>query len=254
MTTIRALIVDDEPLARDCIRLALATMPDVELAGECKDGESAVRHIRRLAPDLVFLDVQMPGMNGFDVIETVGSETMPPVIFVTAFDQHAIRAFDVHALDYLLKPFDDERLHEAVRHARSRIDDERIGSLAERLTALLENRDTSEKKELRRLAVRERERIRYVDIADVDYLTAEGNYVRLHIGQATHLVRLTLSALERDLDAARFQRIHRSTIVNLDRVAELQPWGGGDYVAILKDKQKLRVSRTYRDGLLNGGQ
>jgi two-component system LytT family response regulator len=202
----------------------------------------------------VFLDVQMPGMNGFDVIETVGSETMPPVIFVTAFDQHAIRAFDVHALDYLLKPFDDERLHEAVRHARSRIDDERIGSLAERLTALLENRDTSERKELRRLAVRERERIRYVDIADVDYLTAEGNYVRLHIGQATHLVRMTLSALERDLDAARFQRIHRSTIVNLDRVAELQPWGGGDYVAILKDKQKLRVSRTYRDGMLNAGQ
>jgi two-component system LytT family response regulator len=254
VTTIRALIVDDEPLARDCIRLALAELPDIELAGECKDGEIAVRQIRRLAPDLVFLDVQMPGMNGFDVIQAVGSETMPPVIFVTAFDQHAIRAFDVHALDYLLKPFDDERLHEAVRHARSRIEDERIGSLAERLTALLESRDTNEKKELRRLAVRERERIRYVDIADVDYLTAEGNYVRLHIGQATHLVRLTLSAMERDLDAARFQRIHRSTIVNLDRVAELQPWGGGDYVAILKDKQKLRVSRTYRDELLNAGQ
>jgi two-component system LytT family response regulator len=254
VNAIRALIVDDEPLARDCIRLALAELPDVELAGECKDGESAVRQIRKLSPDLVFLDVQMPGMDGFDVIETVGSERMPPVIFVTAFDRHAIRAFDVHALDYLLKPFDDARLHDAVRHARARIDDERIGSLAERLTALLENRHSPETKVLRRLAVRERERIRYIDVSDVDYLTAEGNYVRLHVGRETHLIRLTLSALERDLDDERFQRIHRSTIVNLDRVAELQPWGGGDYVAILKDKQKLRVSRTYRDGLLNLGQ
>jgi two-component system LytT family response regulator len=173
---------------------------------------------------------------------------------VTAFDRHAIRAFDVHALDYLLKPFDDARLHDAVRHARARIDDERIGSLAERLTALLENRHSPETKVLRRLAVRERERIRYIDVSDVDYLTAEGNYVRLHVGRETHLIRLTLSALERDLDDERFQRIHRSTIVNLDRVAELQPWGGGDYVAILKDRQKLRVSRTYRDGLLNLGQ
>lgn len=254
MTSIRALIVDDEPLARDCIRLALDALPDVDVAGECNDGESAVRQIRRLAPDLVFLDVQMPGMDGFDVIEIVGSERMPPVIFVTAFDRHAIRAFDVHALDYLLKPFDDARLHEAVRHARTRIEDERIGSLAERLSALLENRHSPERKALRKLAVRERERIRYVDVANVDYLTAEGNYVRLHIGRETHLIRLTLSALERDLDSARFVRIHRSTIVNLDRVTELQPWGGGDYVAILKDKQKLRVSRTYRDALLTLGQ
>jgi two-component system LytT family response regulator len=253
MKAMRALIVDDEPLARDCIRLALEGLAEIELVGECADGESAVRDIRLLEPDLVFLDVQMPGMNGFDVIDALGSEAMPAVVFVTAFDQHAIRAFEIHALDYLLKPFDDVRLKEAVRHARKTIDAGRIGPLVERLTSLLESRLATQRRPLRRLAVRDRDRIRYVALADVDYLTAQGNYVRLHVPAATHLVRCTLAALERDLDPSKFQRIHRSTIANLDRIAELEPFAGGDYIAILHDRQKLRVSRTYREALLNAG-
>jgi two-component system, LytTR family, response regulator len=248
MAELRVLIVDDEPLARDCIRLALEPMGDVAIVGECPDGESAVNAIRELKPDLVFLDVQMPGMNGFDVLEKVGSENTPAVVFVTAFDEHAIRAFDIHALDYVLKPFDDERFVEAVEHAREWLRADRADDLALRISALLESRGRDVP--LRRLTVRERDRIRYVRVDAVDYFVAEGNYVRLHVGKDSHLVRMTLSGLESHLDSSRFVRIHRSTIVNMDRVTELQPWAGGDYIAKLGDGTTLRVSRTYRDALL----
>ena len=247
---IRALIVDDEPLARDCIRLALEATDDLRVVGECQDGESAVRAIERLRPDLVFLDVQMPGVDGFDVIERVGAEAMPPVIFVTAYDRHAVRAFQCHALDYILKPFDDERFHEAVRHARARLGAERRGDFAERLAALVERHAGGGQAPIRRLMVRDGDRIHYVSVDAVDFMEADGNYVRLHVGARSHLVRTTLSHLDGRLDPAHFMRIHRSTIVNLDRIAEVQPWAGGDYVAILRDGRRLKVSRTYREALL----
>jgi len=247
MTVMRTLLVDDEPLARDCIRLALEEVEDIEIIAECSDGSSAVAAIEQLEPDLVFLDVQMPGIDGFGVIEAIGPANMPPIIFVTAFDRHAIRAFEIHAMDYVLKPFDDERVHDAVRHARDRIRATRTDELASRIAALIENR--RDRTELRRIPVRERDRIRYIDIGNADYFEADGNYVRLHVGTTSHLVRATMSGLETRLDN-RFVRIHRSTIVNLDRVAEVQPWSGGDYIARLQNGGTLRISRKYRDTLL----
>jgi two-component system, LytTR family, response regulator len=246
---IRVLIVDDEPLARDCVRLALDGFDDCEVVGECPDGDSAVGAIRSLDPDLVFLDVQMPGMDAFGVIEEVGVAAMPAIVFVTAFDRHAIRAFEIHAVDYVLKPFDDDRFGEAVRQALERLRAERADALTARLKALLGAR-TEETKTLRRLAVRDRDRIKYIAVDDVDWFEAEGNYVRIHRGAQTHLIRNTLSGLIERLDPSRFVRIHRSTIVNVDRVAEVQPWAGGDYIAILHDRKKLKVSRKYRDALL----
>jgi two-component system, LytTR family, response regulator len=249
MNRARVLIVDDEPLARDCVRLALAGFDDCEVVGECPDGESAIGAIRTLVPDLVFLDVQMPGVDAFGVIEEIGPAAMPAIVFVTAFDRHAIRAFEIHAVDYILKPFDDERFGVAVRHALDRLRAERVDALTARLEALLGSR-TKEPRTLRRLAVRDRDRIRYVAVEDVDWFEAEGNYVRIHRGGETHLIRNTLTGLMDRLDPSRFVRIHRSTVVNVDRVVEVQPWAGGDYIAILHDKRTLKVSRNYRDGLL----
>ena len=251
--TVRALIVDDEPLARDCVRLALVDA-DVTVVGECGDGESAVEAIARLAPDLVFLDVQMPGLDGFDVVDRVGPERMPAVIFVTAYDEHALRAFEVHALDYVLKPFDDRRLRRALAHARRFLD--RDGeTLARRLDAVLaahRERRASDAapRPVTRFTVREDDRVRFVSAADVDWFEAAGNKVVLHVGDRTYAIRATMRSVLEALDPARFTRIHRSTIVNVDRIHEVQPWFGGDYVAILRDGRKLRVSRNYREDLL----
>ncbi len=252
--TVRALIVDDEPLARDCVRLALAG-EDVAVVGECGDGEDAVAAIRQLAPDLVFLDVQMPGLDGFDVVAHVGPDRMPAVVFVTAYDEHALRAFQVHALDYVLKPFDDERLRRALAHARRFLD--RDGEiLARRLAAALAERTpvgpahAASRGYVTRFTVKQDDRIHFVPAADVDWFEAAGNKVVLHVGERRHAIRATLHSVLEGLDPARFTRIHRSTIVNVDRVREVQPWFGGDYVAILRDGRKLRVSRNYREDLL----
>jgi two-component system LytT family response regulator len=250
---LRAIIVDDEPLARDCVRDALEREDDVEVVAECEDGERAIAAIRRHDPDVVFLDVQMPGMGGFDVVEAIGAEAMPPVVFVTAYDEHALRAFDVHALDYVLKPFDDERFDEAVAHVRRRLRVERDGEIGRRLTALLQHMgrgDVPEDGYIDRVMVRERDRIRFVATGEIDWFESEGNYVRLHTAAGKHLIRASLSGMLERLDPRRFARIHRSTIVNLDRVAEMQPWVGGDYIALLEDGTKLRVSRSYRNEIL----
>lgn len=247
---LRTLIVDDEPLARDCVRLALDRASGIEVVGECPDGEAAIDAIRSLNPDLVFLDVQMPGMDGFDVIREVGPEHMPPVVFVTAFDEHALQAFEVHALDYVLKPFDDDRFEDAVRHARRCVESDMGGDLRARLRGLLSERDAEPEPWLSRLTVRVRDRIRLVRVDDVDWFEAAGNYVRVRCGEEAYLVRRTLTSLAEALDPARFTRIHRSTVVNIDRIEELRPAQGGDYVAVLRDGRKLRVSRAYRDGLL----
>ena len=269
-TTLRVLIADDEPLARDCIRLALASEPDVDVVAECCDGDEAVEAIGRLAPDLVFLDVQMPGLDGFGVIERIGAERMPPVVFVTAYDQHALRAFALHATDYVLKPFDDHRFHETLRHARRQLRLARESALGRRLAALMHDytaladagpdgargpvppatTPVPPAGYVTRVLVRHGARSYFVATEDVDWFESAGNYVRVHTGERTELLRATLASLARQLDPAKFARIHRGTIVNLSRVREVHPWFGGDYVATLTDGRELRVSRTYREGLL----
>lgn len=251
-TPIRTVIVDDEPLARDCIRVALEKERDVRVLAECTDGHEAVEAIRGLSPDLVFLDVQMPGMDGFQVVEEVGPEHMPEVIFVTAFDEHALHAFDVHALDYVLKPFDDARFHEAVDHARRRLHDQRQDELAERLAALIGAKSNGVERNTyaTRFMIRERDRLRFLRVSDIDWLEAYGNYIRLYQGTRSHLIRATLTGTLERLDPSMFVRIHRSVAVNLDRIAEIQPWSGGDFIAILRDGKRLRVSRNYKDALM----
>jgi two-component system LytT family response regulator len=257
---LRVLIVDDEPLARDCVRLALQSHADVEVVGECASGAEALSQILDVAPDLVFLDVQMPDLGGFDVIEQIGPERMPPVIFVTAFDAHALQAFRVHALDYVLKPFDDARVDEALTHARSHIAARREGELGRRLAALLGDRVSTSAPAsvgpsngsdyLTRFGIRDDDRTRFVAASSVDWFEADGNYVRLHVGATEHRLRTAINVLVRSLDPRQFAQIHRSMIVNLDRVREVQPWFGGDYVAILTDGRRLRVSRTYAPRVL----
>ena len=267
---LRALVVDDEALGRDCVRLALERRADVEIVGECADGTEAVRCIAELAPDLVLLDVRMPGLDGFDVVEAVGAARMPSVIFVTAHDEHAVRAFQVHALDFVLKPFDDARLGRAIGRVRAQLQLRRDGELGRRLAALLaevradDGADAAEppldppaapataapSAPLTRIAVREDGHVRFVAVRDVDYLEGDGNYVRLNVRGRAHRVRASIGALATRLDPAQFVRIHRSTIVNIERVREVQPWFGGDYVALLDGGVQLRVSRTYAQDLL----
>jgi two-component system LytT family response regulator len=257
--SIRVLVVDDEPLARDCVRLALRPHSDIEIVGECASGEEAVHAVIDLEPDLVFLDVQMPDLGGFEVIEHIGVDRMPPVIFVTAFDTHALQAFRVHALDYVLKPFDDARVDEALDHARAQLASERDGEFGRRLAALLGTRapdaepvpaSTGTTPYLTRFSVREDDRAKFVTAAAVDWFEADSNYVVLHVGGVQHRVRTAIGILARSLDPRQFAQIHRSMIVNLDRVREVQPWFGGDYVAILQDGRRLRVSRTFAPRVL----
>jgi len=257
---LRALIIDDEPLARDCVRLALQEEDGIEVVGECHDGTAAVEAIRRHDPDLVFLDVQMPGLSGFEVIERIGVDEMPAVIFITAYEEHALRAFEVHAADYLLKPFEDQRVREAIRHAKRQLLARREGELGRRLAALLsEFKGLTETPEaagdegpgtLSRIAVRSDDRITFVAATDVDWFEASGNNVRLHVGKDVYEIRSTMRRLVESLDPEIFIRIHRSAIVNVQRVKEVQPWVGGDYLAILRDGQQLKVSRNYRRRLL----
>jgi two-component system LytT family response regulator len=261
---VRVAIVDDEPPARGRMRTALSRMADVEIVAECGDGVEAVEIIRDRHPDLVLLDVQMPGLDGFGVVDRVGPAAMPAVVFVTAYDRFALKAFEVHALDYVLKPFDRGRLQESVIRAVEHIRMRRVGELGARLAALLADlpplpaiRGTPRTPALgaagsyaSRILVREGEGLGFVETERVDWLEPAGNYVRLHVGAKAHLVRATLSGILQSLDPARFVRIHRSAIVNLDRIREIQPWVGGDYLAILKDGRQLRVSRNFRDDLL----
>lgn len=247
MTALRVLIADDEPLSLDCVRLALAAQPDVEIVAECTDGPQAAEAIPRLAPDLVFLDIRMPGLDGFGVIETIGPARMPPVVFVTAYDQHALRAFSTHALDYVLKPFDDARFAASLGHARQQIGLRRDGELGRRLAALLQG---TAARPPSRLLVRRGEASCYVDLDHVESLAAERNYVRIHHGGTADLVRGTLDQLLSELDPAHFVRVHRSSAVNLAHVREIRPWFSGDCVAVLRSGREVRVSRKYRDAIL----
>jgi two-component system LytT family response regulator len=248
MKRIRTLVVDDEPLARERLTGLLFNEPDIEIVGQCRDGEEAITSIMDLSPDLVFLDVQMPHMNGFEVIDAVGNERMPLVIFVTAFDQHALKAFQVRALDYLLKPFDRERFAEALQRARKQIDREETGDLGRRLIALVKDLRKDHPK-TERLVVKSGGRLFFLRADEIDWIEAAGNYVRLHVGNTSHLLRETMNAIEGRLDPEKFFRIHRSRIVNMERIQELQPWLNGEYSVLLRTGTRLTLSRGYREKL-----
>jgi two-component system LytT family response regulator len=242
---LRTLIADDEVLARERLRNLLEAEPDIEIVGEFGNGRDAVVAIEELQPDLVFLDVQMPVLDGLDVVSTIGADHMPAVIFVTAYDRYALRAFEVHALDYLLKPFDRERFQKALSRAREHLLRDRSPGLSDQLVALLQDLQGA-RKPLDRLVIKSSGRVYFVKTEDIDWIEAAGNYARVHVGAESHLLRETMSALEAKLDSNRFVRIHRSTIVNLERIQELQPWFHGDYVVILQDGRQLTLSRGYR--------
>ena len=242
------LIVDDEPLAREGVRMLLQHDPEVTAIDECADGQAAVTAIIEKKPDLVFLDVQMPEMDGFEVLEAVGVDRMPNTIFVTAYDKYALQAFEVHAVDYLLKPYTNERFLKALERAKSQIKLRGDNNLNDRLSALLEHFKRSGD-HLERLVVKAAGRISFVDVEEIDWIEAADAYVRVHVRRESHLVRATMSSLESQLDPHRFLRIHRSAIVNLSRIKELQPLFHGEYVIKLRDGTELTSGRSYRNKL-----
>lgn len=244
----RVLVVDDEPLAREKLTGLLREEPDVELVGECRDGLEAIAAIDEHRPDVVLLDVQMPELDGFGVIESLDRDNLPIVIFVTAYDQYALKAFDVHAVDYLLKPFDRRRFQEALGRARAEIQKQETGELNKRLLALIDNLKP-DKKYIERLVVKSSGRVFFLKTEEIDWIDSAGNYVRLHVGGESYLLRETMTNIEGRLDPRRFLRIHRSTIVNVERIKELQQVFHGDYIMILQNGQRLALSRSYRDKL-----
>jgi two-component system LytT family response regulator len=243
---ISTLIVDDEPLARKGVRAHLDSERDIQIVGECSNGLEAVSAIRKKHPDLVFLDVQMPELDGFGVIEEVGAAEMPTVIFVTAYESHAIRAFEVEALDYVLKPFESERFHMAVSRARAEIEKKRSGETNLQLVGFIKEL-RQRRQYLERLAIKSAGRISFVSVGEIDWIEAADNYVSLHAGRESHLLRETMSSLENKLDPARFARIHRSVIVNLDRIKQLNPMFRGEYELIMLDGTRLSSGSVYRD-------
>ena len=259
---IKAVIVDDEALARDAIRLRLKDEPDIEVVGEAADGGDAVELLRTLHPDLVFLDVQMPVLDGFEVVEKVAGEHLPIVVFVTAYDRYALKAFDAHALDYLLKPFTAARFQAAVDRARLEVAKAGDHDTHQRLIALLDERrrarqrhdarePESGERHLVRFAVKHNHRVVLVKVEDIDWIESSANYAHLHTQSATHVVRMTMGELERRLDPARFARIHRSTIVQVDRIQDIFAAWHGDFDVTLRDGTVLRLTRNYRDRVLD---
>jgi len=283
---IRAIIVDDEPLARRGIRARLDRAGGFTVVAECSSGREAVAAIREHEPNVVFLDVQMPGIDGFGVIREIGADRMPVVIFVTAYDTHALRAFEAHALDYLLKPIDDDRFATAVERTRRRVTEREESAVARRLVALMHEVGAESSRAKRgildvpvegpsasspriprprlpagghptrgdtaspsRIVIRDRDRVLLIDVSDIDWVGADGDYVRIHAAGKSHLLRDTMAAMEERLDPATFVRIHRSAIVNVDRIRELRPYSSREYSVILRDGTRLRLSRRYRDRL-----
>lgn len=274
METIRTLIVDDEPLARDGIRVLLEEDPEIEVIGECSDGGEAARAMEEMSPDLVFLDIQMPERDGFDALEEADLDELPFIVFVTAYDQYAVRAFEVHALDYVLKPFDDARFLRAVERAKEEIRHRRDSEFAARVAEMLAGRRGGENGEdraaskaersgkrrpkspsedeeghLRRMVIKRAGRVFFIDVDDIDWFEAADYYVRLHVGEDSHLVRTTMKELEASLDPGKFIRIHRSSIVRIDFIRELQPHFHGEYVVLLRDGTRLSLSRSRRKEL-----
>ncbi len=245
---IRTLIVDDEPLARERIRSLLEREPDVEVIGECHDGEDAVAVIRREKPALMFLDVQIPELDGFGVVKKLGEAEMPVTVFVTAYDQYALQAFEVHAVDYLLKPFDEERFKKALDRARRAIGAENGNGFNARLMAMLEDLKPAPS-HADRIVVKNAGRLFFLRADEIDWVESSGNYVNLHVGHEAHLLRETMAGIEERLDPTRFIRIHRTAIVKIDQIRELHPLFHGEYEVVLRDGTRLTLSRGYRDRL-----
>ena len=262
---LRVMIVDDEAPAREGLRLRLKKEPDVAIIGEYGDSVAALAAIRADPPDMLFLDIEMPGMDGFSLLAKASDVKLPAVVFVTAHDSHAIRAFDIRALDYLLKPVEQSRLREAIDRAQEYWDSARKGELADRVTSLVEQTSSLEtpSKQAKagastRIPIRRDGSIQFVNAADIDWIDAAGDAVRLHVGKTEHSIRKSMGEMTAMLDPAQFLRIHRSTIVNVERVRELQPWFHGEYVVVLRDGTRLKLSRGYRETLakllgLSGG-
>ncbi|MEM8933003.1 MAG: LytTR family DNA-binding domain-containing protein [Acidobacteriota bacterium] len=244
--SIRTLLIDDEPLAREKLRTFLEEEKDLDIVAECRDGKDAVETIEREKPDLVFLDVQMPEMDGFEVLETI-DVPLPAVVFTTAFDQYALKAFDVHAVDYLLKPFDRDRFREALQRVRRDLDQRQIGDVKQQLVSLLADVRGDRPQFPDRLVIKTSGRVVFLKVDEIDWVDAAGNYVKLHVKGDGHMLRETMSGLEERLDPAKFIRIHRSTIVNIERIRELQQQFHGDYLVVLDNGQRLTLSRSYRD-------
>jgi len=248
VTKIRTLVVDDEPVARQRVVSLLHEEGDIDVVGECATGAQALSAIATQAPDLLILDVQMPEVDGFDLARALGDRRLPAVLFVTAHDEYALRAFEIHALDYVLKPFSADRFRSALTHARDHLGERRATTLGRQMLALLpEMRRPSAFGD--RLVVKANGRIYFVPTRDIDWCEAAGNYVRLYVGQKTHLVRETMHDLETRLDPAQFMRIHRSTIVNVERIQELRSSFNGEYIVQLHGGARLTLSRGYRDAL-----
>lgn len=263
---IRAVIVDDEPLARDALRVMLKGDREIEIVAECGDGREAVAAVREFAPDIIFLDVQMPDLDGFAVVERIGIENMPVTIFVTAFDRYALRAFAAHALDYLLKPFDHERFDDAIARAKQSVRQRKFGEASDNLFALIkEIKDSSQKspsetageesgasgnKELpERLAIKASGSIYFLKTETIDWIEATGDYARLYADGKAHLMRETMTRLHARLDPKKFLRIHRSIIVNIESIKDVQPLFNGAYIVTLTSGKRLKSSRGYRSEL-----
>jgi two-component system, LytTR family, response regulator len=252
--TIRVLIVDDEPLARRTIRDLLADDSEIEIIGECGSGLEAVGFINQQSPDLLFLDVQMPGLNGFETLANIETGRLPATIFVTAYDQYALKAFDVHALDYLLKPFTDKRFDEALYKAKSQLELKEINEISRSLLNLLGDRGlnatepakVTQKNFLSRFMIKSGGRAFFVNASDVDWISADDYFIKLHVGDKSHLLRMSMNELEEKLNPTMFLRIHRSTIVNFDRIRELRQTPNGEYVVMLKTGTELKLSRSRR--------
>jgi two-component system LytT family response regulator len=247
MQRFKVLIVDDERLSRQRLRRLLALEPDCEIAGECENGNEALQALSRDRPDIMFLDVQMPELDGFDVVRAI-ENSRPLIIFISAFDEYALRAFEVHAFDYLLKPFDRRRFRESLNRAKNHLARDRSEAPDDKLRALFEHFTTS-RRAPDRIAVRTNGRVVFVKIDEVDWIEASDNYVCLHCGKDTHVLRETMAQIESRLDPARFLRVHRSAIVNLDRIKELQPWFRGDYRVVLRDGTELTLTKSHREKL-----
>jgi two-component system LytT family response regulator len=245
---IRTLIADDEPLARERLRALLARHADIDIIGECSNGADAIEAIGELRPDLVLLDVEMPQVDGFGVLEALDADTLPAVVFISAHDQYAVKAFEAHALDYVLKPFDEARIDRALHRVRDRVSHPPgTRHIDPRLVSLLE--ELRDRRRSDRLVVKTGGRVVFLRTEDIDWVEASGNYVRLHVGGDAHLLRESMKNMERRLDPSTFVRIHRSAIVNVDRIRELEPWFHGEYIVILRDGTRLTSSRVFSDRL-----
>jgi len=248
---VRAVIVDDEPLARDLLRGMLESVPGVWVVGEAGDGPAAVELVRRERPDLLFLDVQMPERDGFDVLRELGEDAPPAVIFVTAYDRYALRAFEVSALDYLLKPFDEERLERSVGRAVAELRGAAPGAADDRMAELLRRLERLERREryAERLAITQGERTFLQPVRDIDWIEADGKFMNIHVGEKKYTMRATLMGLQEQLDPELFLRVSRGAILNLDRIREVQPWFNGEYVAVMHSGAQVTTTRSYRGAL-----